>query len=87
MIDDDIKIEASPLSKTLKRDGIEVDILIYRIEGSDEGWSLEVVDSEGTSTVWDELFETDQAALDEVIRTIGEEGISSLLRPSDDELH
>ena len=87
MIDDDIKIEASPLCQKLKRDGIEVDILIYRIEGSNDGWNLEVVDKEDASTVWDELFETDQAALDEVMRTIEEEGISVFLRPPDDELH
>jgi hypothetical protein len=38
---------------------------------------LEVVDSDGTSTVWDDLFGTDQEALDEVFRTIKEEGLSA----------
>lgn len=33
----------------------------------------------GNSTVWDDLFETDQAALDEFFRTIQEEGIASLI--------
>ncbi len=87
MVDDDVKIESSPLCQTLKRDGVEIDILIFRIQGSDEGWSLEVVNEEEASTVWDEPFDTDQAALDEVMRTIEEEGISTFLHPPDDELH
>ncbi len=87
MIDDEIEIESSPLCRKLTRDGIEVDVLIYRMEGSDDGWSLEVVDEENASTVWDELFDTDQAALDEVIRTIEEEGISAFLHPPKEALH
>ena len=87
MIDDDIEIEYSPLCQKLKRDGIEIDIRIYRIDGSNEGWSLEVVDGEDASTVWDELFDPDQAALDEVMRTIEDEGMSVFLRPPNDELH
>ena len=87
MIDDNVRIEFSPLCRKLKRDDIEIDIHIYRIEGSDEGWSLEVVDEENASTVWQELFDTDDAALNEVMRTIEEEGISVFLRPPDDELH
>ena len=85
--DDDIEIESSPLCQRLKRDGVEIEIFIYRTKGSDEGWSLEVVDEEDASTVWDELFDTDQAALDELMQTIEEEGISAMLRPPDDELH
>ena len=38
---------------------------------------MEVVDEDGTSTVWDDLFDTDQAALDEVLKTIKEEGLSA----------
>ena len=87
MVDDDVKIESSPLCQTLKRDGVEIDILIYRIQGSDDGWSLEVVNEEEASTVWDEPFDTDQAALDELMQTIEEEGISAFLHPPDDELH
>ncbi len=37
------------------------DIQIYR--GQDTQWSLEVVNSKGTSFVWDELFPTDEDAL------------------------
>ncbi len=86
-IEDDVEIESSPLSRKLKRDGNEVDVLIYRIEGRDEGWTLEVVDEQDASTVWDEPFDTDQAALDAVMRIVEAEGISVFLRPLDDGLH
>ncbi|MBW7861238.1 MAG: UPF0149 family protein [Rhodocyclaceae bacterium] len=42
-------------------------------------WTLEVVDAHGNSTVWDDEFGTDQAALDEVIRAIRDDGIASLI--------
>ena len=87
MSDANIEIESSPLCGKMERDGIEFEILIYRIDGVDEGWSLEVVDEEGTSIVWDDLFDTDQAALDELCWAIEEEGILAIIRPLDDELH
>ena len=36
---------------------------------------------DSNSTVWDDLFATDQAALDEALRTIRDEGIESLIGP------
>lgn len=50
---------------------------IYR--GPDTDWTLEAVDASNNSTVWDDLFPTDQAALDEGLRTIRDEGIESLV--------
>ena len=55
-------------------DGVEIEVYIYRGE-DEEGWVLEVVDAEGTSTVWDERFDTDQAAMDELLRTLRIEGV------------
>jgi hypothetical protein len=52
-----------------------------------DGWILEVADEEGASTVWDDLFLTDQATLEEVLNTIEEEGIHSFLRPPGSKLH
>lgn len=43
--------------------------------------TLEVVDQYNTSTVWDDEFDTDQAALDEALHTLREEGIDSLSGP------
>ncbi|MEP3847720.1 MAG: hypothetical protein ABJM43_20430 [Paracoccaceae bacterium] len=37
-------------------------------------WSLEVVTEDGTSIVWDDLFEDDGAAFEEAISTIHGEG-------------
>jgi hypothetical protein len=38
-----------------------------------------VVDETGASTAWDDLFPADQAALDEALKTIREEGIRTFL--------
>ncbi|GGF86156.1 hypothetical protein [Mameliella alba] len=46
---------------------------IYKLEGGD-GWSLEVVTEDGTSIVWDDLFEDDRAAFEEAISIIRSEG-------------
>ncbi len=81
----DPKLIQSALSRTVREDGTEVRIEIYRLETTD--WSLEVVDEAGTSTVWDDLFPTDQAALDEALKTIREEGIGTFLSGKTDIMH
>jgi hypothetical protein len=73
------ELENSPLSGEFSRDGITVRVEIYRLLHGDEGWILEVVDHEGTSTVWEALFATDEAAYSEFCRTVEEEGIKSFL--------
>ena len=72
----DPKLIQSGLSQRVTVEGHEFSIEIYSLEHED-AWALEVVDEKGTSTVWDELFDTDQAALDEVLKTIEEEGLSA----------
>ncbi len=78
-IDDDMPIIYSPLNRTASRNGRSVEVEIYRAENED--WILEVVDEHGNSTVWDDLFPTDQAALDEAMRTIDEQGIDAVIGP------
>ena len=56
-----------------------VEVLIYRGK-DDAGWMLEVVDQEGGSTVWDDLFPTEEEALAEALDTIETEGIAWFLR-------
>jgi len=51
------------------------EICIYRLEETD--WSLEVVAEDGTSTVWNEPFKSDEEALEEALRAIEEDGIDS----------
>ena len=81
--DDDPELEYSPLCGDVTRDGITVSLQIYRLAGHAEGWSLEVVDQEGASTVWDELFVTDRDAYAEFYSTLESEGIASFAeRPS-----
>ena len=76
-MDDDFEVVMSSLCQKLTADGKTVEIEIYR--GDAGGWILEVVDEFGTSTVWDDEFDTDVAALEEVKATIRDEGIDSLI--------
>lgn len=64
----------SSLSRTAKVDGWQLDVEIHR-EG--KKWRLEVIDERGTHNVWTELFTSEQAALDEALRAIREEGVES----------
>lgn len=67
----------SPLSQLVERDGHAVRVDIY---GNGSGkWTLETVDRYGNSSVWSDPFETDQFALDEAMRRIESDGISSLV--------
>ncbi|WP_062213036.1 hypothetical protein [Aureimonas sp. AU12] len=77
--DEDPAIEVSPLSGNVTRDGVTVELAIYRIAASNEGWTLEVVDKENASTVWDARFVTDDEAYREFHRCLDEEGILALL--------
>ena len=67
----------SQLCSTIERDGISLRVEIYR--GDDSEWILEVVDEDGNSIVWTDQFATDQAAMDELMRTIKVEGIRSIV--------
>ncbi len=85
-MNDDPKLELSTLCQTIKQDGVEIDVQIYRLEGEDL-WQLEVVDEEAASTVWEETFKDDQAALDEVLNVIKEEGIRTFFSDHQKTLH
>ena len=72
----------SPLCQAITSDRRMVQVDIY--EGDPGKWILEVVDEFNNSTVWDDQFETDKEALEEVEKTIKEEGIQALIgKPSD----
>jgi uncharacterized protein len=71
----DPKLINSPLSRSVEENGNRVDVCIYRLE--DTEWSLEIVASNGCSTVWEEPFESDEAALAEALEAIKDEGIKS----------
>jgi hypothetical protein len=84
---DDPDIERSPLSGPVTRDGITVSVEIYRMRVGGDGWSLEFVDDEGGSTVWDETFPTDRDAYEELQRALEAEGLPGLLEATSDRLH
>ncbi len=65
----------SPLSCAVESDGMTLQILIYRLE--DTEWSLEIVAEDGTSTVWDDFFASDEDAKAEAMGAIDKEGALS----------
>lgn len=72
------EIEYSPLSGNVTDEtGEKVEVAIYRVVGSTEGWALEVIDSNDASTVWEDLFATDQEALDEFRSVVEAAGLAS----------
>lgn len=74
----DPKIITSPLSGPVTIDGITVDVVIYRLE-RDPRWALEVVNEAGTSSVWDELFDTDGMAFQAFTLAVEQDGMGSFL--------
>ncbi len=83
---EEYEVENSPLSQKVSRDGMTVEVLIYRGK-NDPGWMLEVVDQEGGSTVWEDWFPTAEKALAEAMDTIETEGIASFLQDPSAFLH
>jgi len=75
----DKHIKLSPLSQSYNVKGKTVKIEIH---GDDNGgWALEIIDEFNNSTVWEDCFKTDLAALDEAIGSILEEGIDEFIGP------
>ena len=74
---DDIELIHSPLTRTHSADGHTLHIQIYLSPGSP--WVLEIEDELGTSTVWDEAFDTDAAALAAALVAIETEGVHTFV--------
>ena len=82
----DPEIIMSPLCREITGEGTKIQVDIYR--GEDEsGWILEVIDEENASTVWDEPFDTDREALEEVMEVIERDGIRSFLDGDPEAMH
>jgi len=67
----------SALNQTYTKNGKSVEIHIYRMPNT--SWILEVVDSFGNSTVFDDEFATDAEALSYVIEEIERDGIEGFI--------
>jgi uncharacterized protein len=66
----------SDLSGRVTKDGLSVDVEIYRL-AIDPKWFLEVIDHAGGSTVWDDPFESDEDALAAFHAVLVDEGIET----------
>lgn len=74
MTDNDLLIIESPLSRSVFRAGVTVQVNIFRV-GDDPFWALEVVNQTGTSIVWDDVFPTDEAAFAAFAQAVATEGM------------
>lgn len=74
---DDYDVKMSPLSQSFEQGGQWVKIEIY--EDDEGGWLLEIVDEGNNSTMWEDAFDTDDAALAEALAALEEHGIASFI--------
>ncbi|RRN67539.1 hypothetical protein [Agrobacterium deltaense] len=77
--DDDPNLVTSGKSKRIVVDGYPFSINIFRLE-TYTTWTLEVVDHQNTSHVWDDQFESDTEARDVAVKTIKAEGALAFMR-------
>ena len=77
-MDRDPELVRSSFSGPVTRQAVTVRLEIYRLE-DDQKWVLEVVNARGTSTVWDDLFDSDGAAYEAFEATVEQEGMSTFL--------
>lgn len=79
MIEDEPNLVTSGKSQHVIIDGFPFSIEIYRLE-HDKSWTLEVVDHEGTSHVWDDQFSSDKDARNTALQAIESEGAIAFMR-------
>lgn len=82
MIEEEPELIESRLSRTFTWHGYVMEIHIYQLAG-DPDWTLEVVNEQGTSIVWDDKFASDRLAYEEFQRTLDTEGIEAFLDDPD----
>ena len=78
MSEKDPNLVVSNLSGVQSRDGISVEVNIFRLE-TDDRWTLEVVNDKGTSIVWDDQFASDTGALDAFVQVLEDDGMVTFL--------
>lgn len=74
----DPNIVHSGFSGLVTREGITVDVQIYRLEHDPE-WALEVINEDRTSTTWDDLFDSDDEAFAAFEKVVEGQGIEIFL--------
>lgn len=78
MIDPQPELIESPLNWSIERNGRRLKVNIVRI-ATERGWSLEVVNDQNTSIVWDDPFDTDRDADAAFRRALADEGFEAFL--------
>jgi hypothetical protein len=81
--EDEPNLVTSSKSQRVVVDGYPFSIEIYRLEEQKE-WTLEVVDADGTSHVWDETFKSDQDAHTEAVKELEAKGAVPFMRGDED---
>ena len=76
-MEDEFELEMSPLCQTISANGRSVQVEIYT--GGENNWTLEIVDEESSSILWDEQFKSDKEALDFLSMAIEKEGLDALI--------
>jgi uncharacterized protein len=75
MADHESDLVFSGLSRMFTQGGITVDLKIYRRRNRPREWRLEVVNSSGTSIIWDDTFTSDDNALMAFIAIVEDQGM------------
>ena len=78
-MEEEFEPRESALSQPYSEGDLSVHIDIY--EDGEGGWLLEIVDENNNTTVWEDAFESDQAALDEALEALRDEGIENFVGP------
>lgn len=81
MMDEEPNLVTSGKSTRVVIDGYPFSIDIFRME-NDTTWTLEVIDQQNTSHVWEEQFQSDAEARDVAVKTIEAEGAIAFMRGS-----
>jgi hypothetical protein len=81
------KNEHSEFSGEFTDDGVTVLVDIFRPEGTQGDWAMEVIDQDDGLTVWEEAFATDREAFDEFLATVERDGIRTFLDDADPQVH
>ncbi|MEH6717125.1 hypothetical protein [Parasphingorhabdus flavimaris] len=74
----DPSLVTSSLSGSQSKDGVSVEVNIFRLENEDQ-WTLEVVNEKGTSIVWDDQFADDDAAFKSFEQVVADDGMATFL--------
>ena len=76
-------MEFSHLTGRATQAGVTVTVKVYRFAGTQDPWTLEVVDQTGWSTVWAETFASDEDALNAFTDAVEDDGgMKAFLEPT-----